>query len=666
MFVQPRFSRFPLLSLSFSACLLCIQAPRLCRAQAAVFPTVRAGLAQGADTSLWKAGDSFLLSTATAWYGGSCTIRANTILTGEVVRTDREPGGKFRNRVGIRFAAVPCAGEEAGSVLPVLTAMDAAPAPPPDSTRWRSRAANVERWQLTNLFSGRLPTATAGVNPNVVLNSGRSIRQTPVAGSLSGEAEGTPLKTGEVRGVRGMSMEPPQDDLTTLVFSRKVMLARHTQFLLLFSPAASGEPPVHGTGPISTVEPVLEQPPEHLSDAQRRAEPDACVPGRCRQAVAGGRPAGAAIWTQPLAEQGWKPRPGRTLKALDEGASIHSLGEDELLVTFPLHTLVHRTSSQLEGNTRPGQVRGLLLSRKDGRVLKQRDWTVEDTANPYVWAFGADALLVHEGDELVAYGPGWTERARWRLPGPLVFVSASPEAERVVAATVHETHTAQERRKLQDAYGPDVSIEEEYDLTGLDHQLLPLGSRRMEEEPTRPALLRSSLISVDSSRSGRFSLEEDSWEGKRRPLTDLSSACGLGVEALAHGLLFAQGCPVQRSEISWFRVLASDGATELKGKLAPFELLQQAQTDAAGSLLAMATTQFDRRTNWSANMHEGDFTRLTVTVYSVETGRAVFEAHMGAGSALREPLALAPSGQNLAIFTAAGVQAYRLSPGKAK
>ena len=188
----------------------------------------------------------------------------------------------------------------------------------------------------------------------------------------------------------------------------------------------------------------------------------------------------------------------------------------------------------------------------------------------------------------------------------------------------------------------------------------------MEEEPTRPAVLRSSLISVDASRGGRFSLEEDSWEGKRRPLTDLSSACGLGVEALAHGLLFAQGCPAQRSEISWFRVLQPDGATELKGKLAPFELLQQAQTAAAGSLLAMATTQFDRRTNWSANVHEGDFTRLTVTVYSVETGRAVFEARTGAGSALREPLALAPSGQSLAIFNAAGVQAYRLSPGKTR
>ncbi len=74
-------------------------------------------------------------------------------------------------------------------------------------------------------------------------------------------------------------------------------------------------------------------------------------------------------------------------------------------------------------------------------------------------------MLAQVGRELVIYGAGLVAQQHYMLHGPLLFVSASPGAELMLVATLHEKHTKEEHAKLAAFLGPDRLVDEDYDLT---------------------------------------------------------------------------------------------------------------------------------------------------------------------------------------------------------
>ncbi len=391
---------------------------------------------------------------------------------------------------------------------------------------------------------------------------------------------------------------------------------------------------------------------------------EVCAASGCRQVVetASDGPSGKAAWRLPLSGLGFTARPDKTIVALDEDTSVHFIGDDALLLTFNRHALTRRSFEQAEQGWRPRSIRAVLLSRADGRVLRMEDWIVSDAQGPYVWDLGNGRVLAHVGGELRTYGADLAVQQRYALPGPLVFASASPGAELVLAATLHEKHTKQEHEKLANFLGPNLPVEEDYDLTGLSGTLQPIGTRRMDREPLQPALLQEAMVSAMPDHAGQWKLEEAGWTGVTKTLARLGSGCEIEVQSLPGNLLFAQGCDASRAETAWYRVLTPQGATLLKGRLEPFSLLQQAASDAAGKLFAVASSQFEKRVDLRGRMHTGDFAHLTVAVYSTATGRQVFAVHPAGGSAMRRTFALSPSGSTLAVLAGDTLQAYTLAP----
>ena len=472
------------------------------------------------------------------------------------------------------------------------------------------------------------------------------------------------LRTGQVSGIRGVRMELPQGNLlTTLVSSHKIALERRTQFVLLFvpAPAVSHENTFQvdaqrsAPGPGRTAPSSVPAPPEEF---------EVCAESGCKEVAefpSGASPEGAA-WRLPLGALGFVARPDRTIVALDDDTTIHFIGEDALLVTFHRHALTPRSFEQAEQGWRPRPVRAVLLSRASGRVLRVEDWIVADAGEPYVWDLGGGRVLAHVGGELRTYGADLAVEQRYRLPGPLVFASASPGAELVLAATVHERHAKAEHKKLAAFLGPDFPVEEDYDLTGLDGRLQPISTRRMNLEPLQPALLQTAMVTARPERAGEWKLEEAGWTGETRTVARLGSPCEIHVQSLLGNLLFADGCERGRSETASYRVLSPQGATLLRGKLPPFSLLQQAASDGAGKLLAVASSQFSKRVDLRGGMHAGDFAHLSVSVYSIGTGREVFAVHPAGGSEMRATLALSPSGTTLAVLTRAALEMYILAP----
>lgn len=700
-------------------------------AQAAPMVTVRAKLLKPVDSRTLRAGDAFYLQTDAAWQQSGCTLAAHTTIEGVVAALDAGTEHGKKTQLGLRFSPVACADREGLERLPVLVAMHAADPQQSDGLK-RMETAEQESRQISNLFYDSTAAAAAGHGPDHVTNTTANSAYAFSAVGFGSAMPEPELKTGEVRGIRGVTMLLPgqQPDsgpdaagqtgsATTLVAAKRVTLETGTVFSLLFvrvsqaqeedqagaqaarrdaalgsamssAIATTGAPGTGAGGAGSKTGPMLAAAARQAAAAARTAplpeEAEVCAAGGCRQAVetvAGAGPGesqgkrqgsgqargqGTVTWRAGLAALGYTQRLQQQITALDTSTGVHFLGDDQVLFTFPLHALVARTHQQLLSGLRPRIVRAVVLASSDGRVLRERDWMVPEASGPYVWGMGGGRVLAHVGEDLVVYGPDLVEQHRFPLPGPLLFVSVSPSGGLILAATVHERHTPEQHAKLAVFLGPGVPVAEDYDLTGLRGDLQVMGTQRMAQEPMQPALLQTAMVSARQvavhglvgGGNVHWALEENPWGGPSKTLARVGSGCDLAVTALASDMLFTQGCEPEKDEMGWYRVLNPDGATLLKGRLQPFELLQQASSDRAGSLLAVAVTQFSKRVALSESIAAGAFGPLAVRVYALHTGREVFAVRLDGSSDLSETVALAPAGARLAVLTAGALQMYTL------
>ena len=386
-----------------------------------------------------------------------------------------------------------------------------------------------------------------------------------------------------------------------------------------------------------------------------------CPASGCRQlSAAADSTSASALWSLRLAELGYQHRPGQRILGLDSSASVHFLGEDQILLAFTRHILLPRSSDADAWNTTPRSVRAVLLSRADGHVLRVQDWTVSDDIGPFVWSLGSGNVIAHVGHDLVRFGPGLTIEQRFHLAGPLLLLSASPKGNLLLAVTVHEKHTEMEHAQLAKMLGPTLPIDEEYDLTGLTDAFQVTGTRRVAARPLPPALLHNSMVSARPMPGEQWLLEESTWQGESKRFAHFRSACPLQIESFPGDLLFLQGCaPVGSSR--WYRVLNTHGATLFKGVGPPTDLIQQADSSDDGRLFAIALSHFKKLpVDRSTQLQIQDFTNLTVTVYDTATGKQCFAAHPPQGSAQEDTFSLSPSGSTLAVLNSDSLQLFPL------
>ena len=610
-------------------------------------------------TANLKPGDVFYLRTVGPWQQGDCTLAPNTTITAQVASVTSSANGSRESVLALQFVPVPCSGPHPIVMRPALLAIEA----PTDAFR-----AEIERYgsgaAQKNMLSGLFPSGYGDVrsanSPMTNSSPDSGLSPSMMNALRQGFAPEKPLKTGEVRGYRGIDLDLPHAAIpvTTLSSPHNFVLDRETEFAFAYVPAqplgASTAPP--DPDPVATPPTTPPPPPE-------KEIADVCALSGCTQlAPSPDLSSARALWTVPLAGLGYQPRPQREVLGLDHSASIHFFGEDQLLLTFTLHTLVPRSKEQNAFTSNPRNVRGVLISRADGRVLRIKDWTVSDDIGPFAWSLGDNRVLAHVGHDVVLFGPDLSVEKRFPLPGPLLFLSAAPRGNLLLVATVHEKHTQQEHAKIAAFLGPGIPVSEEYDLTGLNAALQVTGSKRVTIEPMHPALLQSTMVSARLVHGTEWVLERSTWEGESKPLALFRSTCAVQVQSLPGDLLLAQGCPPLQPFASWYRVLNPEGAVLLKGTAQYGDFLQQAESSPDGKLFAVASSHFDYPVSRTVLMHTGDFANLTVTVYNTRTGKQFFVARLPQGSAQQDTFTLSPSGSTLAVLTSAALQIFALAP----
>ncbi len=356
---------------------------------------------------------------------------------------------------------------------------------------------------------------------------------------------------------------------------------------------------------------------------------------------------------------GFKVRGNRVMQSLAEDAAVRFLGENQLLITFNAHPLIVRSQVESARLASPRIIRALLFSIATGKIVRAEEWRVPDEG-PYLWPLDGGRVLANVGGVLTVYGPGLKIERQWAPLGDLHFLRVSPSRHLIVAVVAHERHTPEQHRRLAEFIGPLQPVEEDVDLTLLDGQLNAETTRRLQTWPTLSEVLDTGLIVTERDEQEKWTVNESSWEGRRREILHVVSGCPLRVETLPTNLILVVGCTRDRSR-AWYKIVRSTGKTLLTGNVPSDGLVEQADAPTDAGVFAIGIAQASHPVDFEHGIVASDFQNVAVSVYRIKDGHRLFATRSASGAVNRQSFALSQSGDRLAILSGEDISLYRIN-----
>jgi hypothetical protein len=614
------------------------------------------------DSRRISEGGSFFVKTTSAWNQGPCGVPSGMTLEGRVAKVQRKGPGVKREQMDLRFLPVPCSGDEAQEMIPVLVAMQGIQHDP--------REGFIMQEEMVHALSSavrRVPSSNGtssgggGRTPGTPGNMGGS------AGSLGNfspsSSKERALGVNEVLGFPGVKLSLPIviSDPTALSSSGPIMIDPESRFLVVLQlvprPASSETPAAERaiiTHPVTepTVPPV--KPP-----VEENVEIEKCVETGCAFADSPVAAVDSQLErTLSLRAFGYKVRGNRVLRSLAEDAAVRFLGKDQFLITFNAHPLIVRSQDEKSQLANPRIIRALVFSTRTGKIMRAEDWRVPGEG-PYLWPLEGGRVLAHVGSILAVYGPGLKLERQWVPGGEVRFLRVSPSRHLIVAAVVHERHTPEQHRRLVEFVGSEHPVDEDFDLTLLDGQLNVQATRRLQTWPTMSEVLDTGLIVTERGLRDRWTVSESDWEAKRHPIARVDSGCPLGVETLPTNLILIVGCSLDQTR-AWYKIMRSNGRTLLNGNVPSNGLLEYADAPTGAGVFAIGIAEASHPVDFVQGIVASDFQNVAVSVYRISDGHRLFATRSANGAVNRQSFALSESGDRLALLSGDQVSLYRI------
>ena len=609
---------------------------------------IQAELVQRLNASQVKVGDPILAKLVLPWNGSACDLRAGAIIQGRVVTQKAHSKTEKTSEIGIIFESGQCGGRE---MKPLFLTVAAVLAPYPSSY---SDFSDSEELQPLSSAIG------LGLNGSL-----RSLSQASATVYIEPRLAKAPhaVMPGQVVGIPHLAISVGQGpDGTSILRStgRNVQLSPGTQFVLVpnlrsgpnvTADAKSANP---STATRNSVPAITDLPPSSIAD-----ERELCVAPDCTIALAAGQfdqgTQGAQI-TLPLKELGYLPAPAdQEMSSFDYDASIAYLGPNQFLFTFNPHTLVHRSAADAISSRRLRIVRGVLIDLQKKEVVRTVDWRVPDSGR-YLWPIGENRVLIHAGQELRVYSPGLQLFDKISLGSPLAFVQISPASEFFAVGVIHERHTREIHRQLEEAEVREP--EEDVEIRLLDSRFRSLTTIMRSSRLPPPVLLNEGEVQIHSIARNRWQIVENSWTGQRRVLAVASSTCMPHADSVPGNLLFVLGCGRQTR---WYRILHGDGKVVLKGWSSSSELGQRAGGNVGRNAFAIRIAQVTESRSLQSVFKPSDLKSSHVAVYRATNGHRIFSIGVPDLVPAVQTFAISPREDQMAFLKAGEIAFYQVS-----
>ncbi len=621
---------------------------------------IQAELVKGIEAGRVKAGETVFAKVDIAWKDSTCNLRKGAILKGRVVSESARSKTSKRSDLALLFESGQCGGRDMKPLALTVAALIA-----PDPSHGSSLYENQENQPLSEAVGlGIGGEGSAGTGSG--FSSGSAMRSVTAAAATSyvEPIRYKPPKAvlpGQVIGIAGVQLSVgngPEGSSVVSSSRHNVRLDEGSQFVLVPSVktvAARIEPtptPV-ASASASTSSSTSRQTP--LPEVPLPDETDICTPPECSVAVSTseGQPGTTqAAATLSVKELGYVARGNREMEGFDYDAALAYMGPKRMLFTFNPHLLVRRAGAEA---SQVRTVRAVLIDLPAMKVLKTADWRVLDEKQ-YLWPVGNERVLVHVGSELRMYGPGLTVDKKVSLNGPLAFVRVSPSGNYFAVGVVQERHTRTVHEQLAEAEGREPEEDVEVKVLSAEFRVLATVTRSSRDAP--PVLSDEGEIRIPTIGKNRWRVVENTWDGQRRVLAQVTSTCKPEATTLQPDLLFLVGCDRQ-SDGKWYRMLRSDGKPVLKG-WSPSQELEQTANGASGTF-AVGVAKADKPIAAEALFRAADLESENIGVYHVENGRRKFAISIASPVPTLQTFVLSPNGDQLAVLQENQIAFYAVS-----
>jgi hypothetical protein len=611
---------------------------------------IQAELVQRLDADKVLPGTNVLARVQLDWRSPSCNLRRGDILQGRIVSQKHYSKADKTSQITILFDKAQCGGSDL-TVFPLTVAALVSADRLSDS----ALQASEEQQSLGDAIGLTLKGNTRSVSQAADTVSNEpwrvvSPKRTAPKEIKSGQVTGIPhLKLLVGQGLEGGSI------LTSS--GRSVRLDAGTQFVLFPNVVADVGAVRKDVGAVGSnqrapSQPLLPDPPE-IAD-----ETEVCAPPSCQIAFDDVSLAktGHAEWTLPLNAFGYlPPSEQRDMFRFDYHAGVAFLGRSQFLFTFNPHVLVKRTQAEAEYSRRIRMIRAVAVDLSTKKVVKSIEWRVPDSGQ-YFWPFGDEQILVHVGDELRVYGPGLAQRKRISLGAPLAFVRESPSCAFLAVGIIHERHTPEIHRQLQEA--EEREPEEDIEVRILDSALRPVATIMRSSGQALPVLQDDGEVQVFKIGTNRWRIVENRWAGGRQVLAQATSLCLPSVRSLAGGLLFVVGCE-HRTDDKWYRILR-DGKVLLKGSSSSAELEHTVTGTAGGNLFLIGIAQAKQSLPGVGLFHTSDLKSEHIVLYTARAGKRILALNVSPVLPAVQTFAISPDEAKLAVLTTDQIAIYRV------
>ncbi|MGH9529033.1 MAG: hypothetical protein ACRD2S_03840 [Terriglobales bacterium] len=622
---------------------------------------VQAELIKAMEAGRVKVGETIFAKVDVEWKNKACNLRRGAILKGRVVSENARTKTSKTSDLALLFESGQCGGRDM-KPLPLTVAAFIAPNPNQGSSLYENQE-NQPLSEAVGLAIGGGGSAGAGSG----FSSGSAMRSVTAAAATA-YVEPIRYKTpkavlpGQVIGIAGvkLSVGSGPEGSSVLSSSRhNIRLDQGSQLVLVptlkMAVVASVKVPEPAVSAIaSTPRPLSKQ--TALPEAPPLDETEICEPPECSVALATSEPhpgSSQAVATMSVKELGYGLRGDRVMDGFDYDAALAYLGSKQILFTFDPHLLVRRAAAEASPQMRT--VRAVLIDLPTMKVLKTIDWRVLD-AKQYLWTIGNERVMVHAGRELLIYGAGLRTEQKISLNGALAFVRIYPSGNYFAVGVVQERNSRAVHEQLAEAEGREPEEDVEVKVLSAQFHVLATVTRSSRDAP--PVLSDEGEIRVPTIGKNRWRIVENTWDGQRRVLAQVTSTCRPQATTLQPDLLFLVGCDRQ-SDGRWYRMLRPDGKPVLKGWSPSQELEQTA--NGAGGTFAVGVAKASRPIPPESIFRVTDLESENIGVYRVENGRREFSVSITSPLPTLQTFVISPNGDQLAVLKGQEIAFYAIS-----
>lgn len=353
------------------------------------------------------------------------------------------------------------------------------------------------------------------------------------------------------------------------------------------------------------------------------------------------------------------------LGARESLVSLDFIGEDRLLFTFRVPSLIERNPSQ-QGNIFERRIRALVLHLPDGGIEADTLWTVHDR-DRYVYMLGNGQFLLRDRNMLSLGDASLQLKPFLQFPGPvlavetdpaaqyLVTISNEPENQKPAAGTVGSPQTAQAQISQDDASSTARKNLVLRILRRDTGKVMLVGRIR---DPIHLPINGDGYLEPLRAQGLAWSVDLNHFDGGRSPAGRVESICSPVLQFISAREFLATTCGDQGNP----RLVAlSVSGRQLWDSPPNIPVTwPRLAASANGLRLAWESLLVDHAVNAMAPLGSDDIKGQDVQVMDAATGKLVLRAAASPIFDAGGNVAISPSGRRVAIIMEGKVQVFDL------